>query len=330
MKMPDLATTASSIRILKWLKKPGDAVKRGEAVLEIETDKAAMEVEATVTGVFREAKAPEGAEVSAGDVIALIDAPEAPVAAAPAATPAAAAVKAQAAAAPRAGAKGLFARNRAAAAGEALSLAELTAARRLAQSKQTIPHFYVQSSANAKAVIALRKAALPSRLVWDAFFVKAAAAALGRFGKMALRFENDARVPQGTTRIGVAADVGGELYVISVDEPGSKDVAQISREIEASVEAIGRGDPEARRIKPGVMTISNLGSTGIEAFSAIINPPESCILAVGAAKPVLVPEGASFVAQDRLSLTLSVDHRVASGRYAADFLQAIVGHLESP
>ena len=349
MKMPDLATTASAIKILGWLKQPGQPIKRGEFILEIETDKAAMEVEATVNGILLETKVDAGSEVAAGDVVAIIETADAGAPASGAApTPAPSARSEKKAPEPQPPdpaekPRGMFARNRATTAGTpqtldkqtapgarlGLSPARRTAARRLQESKQTIPHFYLQTSASAEALIARRNAALPTKLVWDAFFVKAVSNALKHFEKMAFRFENDTLVPQDTTNIGVAADIDGELFVMSVDAPGAKGIEQISQEIRAATDALRAGNADARRMKPGVMTISNLGGSGVESFSAIINPPEAAILAIGMLRPVVVPHGTAFATQHRISLTLSVDHRVVNGKYAAEFLGAIVNEIET-
>jgi pyruvate dehydrogenase E2 component (dihydrolipoyllysine-residue acetyltransferase) len=77
------------------------------------------------------------------------------------------------------------------------------------------------------------------------------------------------------------------------------------------------------------LTVSNLGGSGIESFAAVINPPESAILAVGKVMPAVAVAEGQVVVQNRVNLTLSVDHRVASGKYAAEFLRAIVRELES-
>jgi pyruvate dehydrogenase E2 component (dihydrolipoamide acetyltransferase) len=110
----------------------------------------------------------------------------------------------------------------------------------------------------------------------------------------------------------------------------TKSVEALSQELRAAVDALRTGDPAARRLRPGRITLSNLGSTGVERFIAIVNPPEAAILAIGAIRPVVVPRGEAVVVEQRVALTLSVDHRVVSGRYAAEFLAAIVATLEKP
>lgn len=356
MKLPDLATTGSAVKIVRWLRALGEPVRRGHPLLEIETDKATMEVEATVDGHLTEISAAAGTEVVTGDRIALITlagdsfpAAPGPVAKVPETAPtraptsasssASVAATASAASGPRGG--GLFARNRQAAQQNtanptrvptdlALSPAQRIAAQRLQASKQTVPHFYVERSAGADGLVARRNAYTGQPLLWDAFFVHAVSRALTSFPRMACRFADDHLEPIETDAIGVAVDVQGDLYVVPLAAPASKSVEDLSRELRTAVEALRSGDPEVRRLRPGRITISNLGSTGVERFTAIVNPPEAAILAVGAIRPVVVPRGESVAVEQRVTLTLSVDHRVVSGRYAAEFLAAIVDALEKP
>ncbi len=342
MRMPDLATTGSAIKIVRWLKAPGAPVQRGEFLLEIETDKSAMEIESPVWGILRETRVSAGGEVAGGDLIALLEVPStatAPTASAPAPAPAPPAPAASASPAPKPPTSGgMFARNRAAKettataptpAPVAVSPARRTAARRLTESKQTIPHFYLQSSARAAALISLREQSSPP-LVWDAFFVQAASRALQQFDRLRYRYDDGALVRQERNSIGVAVDLDDELFVTPVADPAGKSAAQISSEIRAQVERLRAGDPASQRLMPGVMTISNLGSTGIESFIPIINPPEAAILAIGAIREVVVPHGAGFATEARVQLTLAVDHRVVNGRYAARFFAALVAELENP
>ena len=246
----------------------------------------------------------------------------------------------------------MFARNRAAAAGAGVSpvpgcsvgvspapvptvgipltVAQRVAARRLQESKQTIPHFYLQTSFNAAAMIARRQAAEPAKLAWDAFFVLAVAKAIAKFDRFRCRLDGERLVPIDTDAIGVAMDHENELYVVPVASPAAKTVEQISDEIRQSVERLRRGDREARRIRPALMTVTNLGVCDVESFIPVINPPEAAILGVGRVRPTpVVHEDGEIGVEQRGTLTLSVDHRVASGKYAGGFLAAIVKELES-
>jgi pyruvate dehydrogenase E2 component (dihydrolipoamide acetyltransferase) len=146
---------------------------------------------------------------------------------------------------------------------------------------------------------------------------------------MRWRLEEDELVPSETDAVGVAVDIQGDLYVVAITAPGSKTVEQISDELRAGVERLEAGDPEAQTIRPANLTITNLGATNVESFAAIINPPETAILAIGKIGPVAVVQEGQVVVQNRVSLTLSVDHRIVNGKYAADFLNAIVREIEA-
>jgi pyruvate dehydrogenase E2 component (dihydrolipoamide acetyltransferase) len=340
-KMPDLATTDSAIKVIRWLVEVGQPVTRGQALLEVETDKATMEVECIATGRLKEKRAQAGDALSAGQLLAVIESaggPAAPVAPSATATPPAAAVAASQPAPAAKTAGGMFAKNRAAAAPSpapagrppiALSPAQATAARRLQQSKQTIPHFYLQTSANAEPLLKCRAGSAGQNIAWDAFFVHAAGNALKKFPRLACRYEADRLVPAGTDAIGVAVDHADELFVLAIANPAAKTPGQISDELRTLVTRLRAGDPETRRLRPATLTITNLGGTGVETFAAIVNPPEAAILAIGKAALVPAVVDGKVVAQTRLSLTLSADHRIVSGKYAAQFLDEIVRELEA-
>ena len=410
MKMPDLATTDSEIRIARWLIETGKKVERGQPIVEVETDKATMEVESVASGVLAEVRAAANDAVSVGQVIAIVEVKgPSPAAAVPAAVPPCAqeanvgvpllrrssaeseptvgtareqAVAHTGTVPARSAAGGMFARNRAAAAscgaavpaaravqagetpapqfaaapvaGIALSVAERTAGKRLQESKQTIPHFYLQTSVNAAAMIARRKAAcgaavpaaqttqaaqaggtpapqfaVPAKLAWDAFFVLAVAKATAKFERFRCRLDGERLVPIESDAIGVAVDIDGELYVVPIAAPTTKTIERISDEIRQGVARL-RSDPEARRTRPALMTVTNLGGCNVESFIPIISPPEPAILGVGrvAATPVVQADGRIGIEQ-RCTITLCVDHRISSGKYAGEFLGAIVRELES-
>ena len=341
MKMPDLATTDSDIKLIRWLVEPGQSVKRGQPLVEIETDKAASEVESIATGVLKEVRALPDDMVFAGQVIAVFEvagaSPTSPETVPQMPVPSFAAKPSTVTPTPpplQGG--GLFARNRSAAAQRAaagtapaaLSPIQRTVGRRMQTSKQTIPHFYLQTSANAEPMMLRRNAAAPKKLVWEALFVCAVSNALKQFERMCSRFEEDELVASETDAVGVAADIQGDLYVVAITAPRSKTVEQISDEIRAGVEQLEAGDLEARAIRPANLTITNLGASNVESFAAIINPPEAAILAIGKVAPAAVVQEGQVVIQNRVSLTLSVDHRIVNGKYAADFLSAIVREVE--
>lgn len=212
-----------------------------------------------------------------------------------------------------------------------LSVPQRVVARQMLLSKQTIPHFYLQTSADAGPMAARRRAAAGTGKcpIWDAFFVHAVARALRRFPRLCHRFEADSLVPQGVDAVGLAVDLEDELFTLVLERPADRPPEQLSDEIHAGIVRLRSGDPQARMAHRASLTVSNLGGSNIESFAAIINPPESAILAVGKVIPVATVVGGQIAVQERVNLTLSVDHRVTSGKYAARFLGAFVEELES-
>jgi pyruvate dehydrogenase E2 component (dihydrolipoamide acetyltransferase) len=321
MKMPDLSTTDSAIKLVRWLVLPGQSVKRGQSLCEIETDKAASEVESIVTGVLKEFRAQPGDMVVVGQELALFETETPPS-------------PGTSAALPPAKGPGLFARNRAAvpvpgpSPSIVLSQSQQTLGRRLQASKQNIPHFYLQASANAEPMIRRRNAASP-KPVWEAFFVSAIGHVLKDFDRIRWRLSGESVTAAPSSDIGVAVDLRGDLFVAAIAATPGRSVEEISNDIRARVQEIQEGAGEARGIRPAAITITNLGATAVESFAAIINPPEVAILAIGKMGPVPVVQDGLIAIQHRVALTLSADHRVINGKYAADFLGAIIREIES-
>jgi pyruvate dehydrogenase E2 component (dihydrolipoamide acetyltransferase) len=343
MTLPDLSTTGASVRIVRWLVKPGQAIRQGQPLVEVETDKATMEVESYLSGVLVQILADEDSEIEVGQALAILSAAGA-VGSAPAPmaapTPAPAPIPAPAPE-PAPARAGMFARNRQKAAEAApepvhapapdplaLTTAQRVTAQRMLESKQNVPHFYLQVSANAEPA-AVRRAAANTGIAWDAFFVCAVGRALQHFPRLRAGFRDGKLVPAAADAVGVAVDLNGDLYVCPIAGPAAKTPEQVSLELSAWVARLKQGDPQARTLQPACLTISNLGAAGVEAFSAVINPPEAAILAVGKVAPQVIARDGQVAIQQRVTLTLSVDHRVTSGRYAADFLAALVREFES-
>ena len=348
IKMPDLATTDSDVAIVRWLIEVGQTVQRGQPLLEIETDKATMEVESVAAGTLRVVHVSAGERVAVGQVIASVETDEIVKSLQPVA--ALEVVPAVAQQAPQAGSvpvqtdgqrRSLFARNKVTRElvfvpkpdRLALSTNQREVGRRMLHSKQTIPHFYLTTSANAEGMIARRATALQQtpavKLVWDAFFVQAAAHALQAFERMTYKLEDDTLIRRDTTAIGVAVDIDDALYVVAIEYPMNSTMESISQTIAAKVAAIQQGDVGAKRLIETCLTITNLGAENIETFQAIVNPPETAILAIGKIAPIVVAHNDRMIIQQRVALSLSVDHRVINGKYAAKFLSKIVTELEA-
>ncbi len=349
--MPDLSTADAEVKVVQWLVEPEQSITRGQLLLEVETDKAVNEVESFASGTLKEVLVAAGDLVEAGQVIAIIESADSvKTASAPAVTPSpsappeapapAIAPVPAAPAALAAGGKGMgmFARNRqragepptavATAPSLSLSVVQRAVAKRMLHSKLNAPHFYLQASVNAEPMITRRQASEPDKPVWDAFFAQAAGKALAQFDRMCTRYEDDRLMAQPTSVVGVAVDIDGDLYVVPVENAADRCLEKISREIRQQVKALRDGDMSAARLRPAGITVTNLGATNVESFTAIINPPESAILAIGKIGPAVVAVNGQPVVQNRVTLTLSVDHRVVSGRYAAQFIEKIVQGLE--
>jgi pyruvate dehydrogenase E2 component (dihydrolipoamide acetyltransferase) len=213
-----------------------------------------------------------------------------------------------------------------------LSSMRRTIAKRLVQSKAPVPHFYLTVDAAVdrlwEAYRALREESYPVSL--NDVIIKAAASALRRHPEMNASFAGDRVKQYSHIHIGVAVAIDDGLITPVIRDADTKSLADIAAEAKALAERA-----RSRRLQPNEYTgatfsISNLGMMGIEEFSAIINPPEAAILAVGAVREVPVVDGGQVKIGRRMKLTLSVDHRVADGAQAARFLGTLRRMLENP
>ena len=343
--MPDLGTTTDEVRVLRWLIEEGQPVTLGQALLEVETDKANMEVEAVTAGRLVSVKVGAGESARAGDTIALVEPAQNDASARVAppvekrpkvnASPRQSRVSPPPSSGPR---RGWLAGNRARrAAGSAfagsarsipLSRVQQTVAERMQQSKQTVPHFYITMTADARAMIARRESKAGPAL-WDAFFAQAASHALREFERMRGLIDGDHLMIRPHPAVGVAVDVNGDLYVVPLDDARSRSPEAISRAIRSAADSLRQGGALPGSPHPVCLTVSNLGAAGVESFGAIVDPSQASVLAVGAVAQAVVVEGDGIVVRPQVKLTLSVDHRVANGKYAAAFLKRIIELIES-
>lgn len=211
-------------------------------------------------------------------------------------------------------------------------------AERLLLSKTTLPHFYLNIEVDTAPLMKLRsevnasfEAAGAGKLTVNDFVLKAVVNALVKAPKVNAAFAGDAIIEYGIVNLAVAVAVEDGLVTPVIPDAGSKSLREIS---EAVRDLAGRA--RNKKLKPeeyqgGTFTVSNLGSYGIESFSAIINPPQAAILAVGGIvkKPVVNAKG-EIVAGQRMALGLSCDHRVVDGAIAAEFLKELRYFMENP
>jgi pyruvate dehydrogenase E2 component (dihydrolipoamide acetyltransferase) len=405
IEMPSLTSTMNKGKVVKWHKREGDSVRKGETLFEVETDKADVEVGAMASGFLRKILLQEGTEVPVNTPIAVISdslddditsAVETPSAGEPAPTVseregevlelsssggvetgAGERIRISPLARRIAEARGLDIRGirgtgpggritkedvertiaeetrpvqppqRAEAKQEperetaGFQDVELTKmrrviARRLQESKATAPHFYVAASADATALKQLkqdlqrRMGAQGPAISFDGILVKIAAQALKEFPMVNACFFEDRIRLHKAINIGVAVALDEGLIVPVITNADRKSISQISAEV-----AELAGKARNKRLLPpeaegGTFTITNMGMFGVEEFHAIINPPESAILAVGAMIPTPAVVEGQICVRPRVKLSLSADHRVVDGALAARFLTRVKEFVETP
>lgn len=207
--------------------------------------------------------------------------------------------------------------------------------RRMVESKQQVPHFYVTHNYNVEPMLDLRKKLnelLPddAKLTVNDFIIKAVALALRRFPNINASLAGNEIVRHGQVNVGVAVAVEGGLLTIVTRDTDLKPLRVISTEVREMVARARVGRVKPDDIEGSTFSISNLGMFDVEHFVAIINPPEAAILAVGSAMKAPVVVGDEIKVQTRMKATLSADHRVTDGAEAAQFMQALAEYLEEP
>ena len=430
--MPALELAQETGKVLRWIKAPGDTVRKGEPLVEIETDKVTVEIEAPASGVLGSVTAQEGDVVPVGQTIALIVAagePASPSTLSPVgrgqgewgkgeggrveaaraegikASPLArriaeehgvdlariktasgkiekadvlafvesrktaptngAAVVRLVAASPKArrlaaergvdlsvvrgsgpGGAVLVADVPAAAAavtapltrpspqrGEGVSTVWRIMAERMTASWTTAPHFYLVREVNVARLVAWQATARKqtgAHITYSDLLVKLVAATLAQHPRVNVSWKDGALERHTEINVGLAVALEDGLVVPVIaraDTLGLKDIAARREDLVARAQA---GKLRPADIQGGVFTISNLGMYGVDAFSAIVNPPQAAILAVGRIADRVVPVNGQPAVQPTMTLTLSCDHRALDGARGAQFLGALADLIEEP
>ena len=421
--MPRLSDTMQEGTIARWLKSPGDEIKKGDILAEIETDKATMDLEAYEAGTLQQILVQEGETVPIGRVVALIGTGAAipqpaqhttattkagAVEAAPAPAPVASQPKAEASnwdkgpipvesgergavrASPLArrmaeehgidlrqvqgtGPDGRIVRDdiedvleqrgtapapaapQAAASPQAvpvpsalpgmpsqeaeivkLSRVQLLIAHRLTESKQTIPHFYVSSEVDMTDALALRQILNASvgeesaKVTVNDFIVRACALALEKFPEVNSTIKDDQLIKYKHINVGIAVDVPSGLVVPVIHETNLKGLRTIAREAKALIARARANKLAPIDLEGGTFSVSNLGMMDVSEFIAVINPPQSAILAISSVRQRFVPVDGQPVIRDLMTMTLSADHRILYGATVARFLQEVKRLLQNP
>jgi len=409
--MEALSPTMEEGRLVKWHKHEGDAVKAGDTLAEVETDKAIMDLQARADGILRQVSAAEGQTVPVGKELAVIVAPGEPlgagrgtgdegrVAPSPAATvpapspaprhspPAAAAadaapvkasplarrmakesgvdlklltgsgpggrvvrrdletaaarpaatVSASAPVAPVPPPPSPVSVSRTDASYEDVPLTQIrkTIAKRLAASLGPVPHYFLTTEVDMERAAEAREALNrdlgdEGRISFNDIVVKAAALALTRYRACNAWFQDDHIRYWNEVHVGVAVAVEDGLITPVIRHADRKSLREIGREAHDLAQRARN-----RRLRPeeytgSTFSVSNLGMFDIDQFTAVINPPEAAILAVGSVTQKPVVADGTIVARRRVRLTLSCDHRVIDGATGAVFLKTLKQMLENP
>jgi pyruvate dehydrogenase E2 component (dihydrolipoamide acetyltransferase) len=412
--MPKMSDTMTEGTISAWLKKVGDAVKSGEIIAEVETDKATMELESYEDGVLLYIGVEAGGSVPVDGVIAVIGekgadyqsllaahqggasiaapvevaSPAAPVAVAipapavvqvpmaaavPSSTgtervkasplakkiasetgvdirqvagtgeggrivkrdiesfvPAAATASPQAASsqagiAPALGQESFKE--------EKVSQMRKTIAKRLAESKYSAPHFYLTMEINMDKAIEARKSMNEfgtTKISFNDLVIKASAAALRQNPKVNSSWLGDKIRYNDHIHIGMAVAVEEGLLVPVIRFADQLSLSQISNQAKSLGQKAKNKELQPKDWEGNTFTISNLGMFGIDEFTAIINPPDACILAVGGIKETVIVKDGQMKIGNVMKVTLSCDHRVVDGAVGSAFLLSLKGLLEDP
>jgi pyruvate dehydrogenase E2 component (dihydrolipoamide acetyltransferase) len=389
--MPALEMAQENGKLLAWRKKEGESVSKGEPLLEIETDKAVVEIEAPGDGILAGVTAEVGAVIPVGETIAWLVAPgEKPPAKAATAAPAARATSAAqtAAAAPAlarpsaepatvqispkarrlakelgvdigtihgtgpdgtitsedvqaaADGKGSPATATTAAAapasaGEPLSQLARLMAERTTQSWTSVPHFFLQQTVDAGALQAAQKklsagsAAGTGPTITDVL-IALIARVLEKHPKLNASWTGDNVRLNPEINISVAMAVKDGVVGAVIPRANKESVAALSTLRRELTERARAGRLRPADISGGTFTLSNLGMYKVDAFSAIITPPQCAILAVGAIADAVVPVDGKPGIRPVMTMTLSSDHRVVDGARAAEFLGELAGAIREP
>jgi pyruvate dehydrogenase E2 component (dihydrolipoamide acetyltransferase) len=395
--MPKLSDTMTEGVILKWLKKEGEKVKQGETLVEIESDKADMELEAYDSGILRKIMIPEGGKAEIGTPIAVIAeanedisalltdtlpavqhvsktetatrtsksmspssqhasfiVTDGRVIASPLAKRIATENKIELRTISGSGPQGRIIKRdvepllrgritlqfkpaapiiRGGHRDVELSLIRKTIAKRMQESKQTVPHFYVTVEIDMEPAIAFREqlnTVINSKIGFTDILVKTAAMTLMNNPSINAAYMGNTMRQFGEAHVAVAVALDDGLVTPVLRNCEQKTIPQLNTELLDLVERARNRKLKPEEYQGATFTISNLGMFGVEDFVAIVNPPEGAILAVGAIVEKPVVRKGQIVIGRTMKVTLSSDHRIIDGALAARFLQDFKKLMENP
>jgi pyruvate dehydrogenase E2 component (dihydrolipoamide acetyltransferase) len=374
--MPALEMAQETGKLVSWRKQEGEPVRKGEMLLEVETDKAVVEVEAAADGILAGVTAKPGDEVQVGRTIAWLVQPgeTAPTTASPdvatgrrtdtsvpaAVAPTVSSPASGARISPKArrlaqekgiditrltgsgpGGEILADDIRAVASGQAFPEPVTTIGRLMAdrttQSWTTVPHFFVTRDIDAGALSAARERMLLPvershgvKVTHTDLLVAIVARTLTTHARLNASWTPEGIVPHDDVNIALAMAVENAVVTAVIPRADRANVAEIAVRRRDLAERARAGRLQPADIAGGTFTISNLGMFEVDAFTAIIVPPQAAILAVGAIADRVVPVDGKPGVRPMMTMTLSCDHRVVDGARAAEFMRDLAAAIRSP
>lgn len=216
-----------------------------------------------------------------------------------------------------------------------ISRLRIAIGKRMAEAKQTIPHFYLTHSYDVSHLQTMRKemnegVKEEEHISINDFIIRATALALRQFPALNATLSGNQIIVHGHINVGVAIPVENGLLTIVCRDADQKTLHEVSQEIKLMGRRVREGKLHPEDIEGSTFTLSNLGMFDVENFVAIINPPEAAILAVSSVHEEPVVMNGSIVVGQRMKMTLSADHRITDGVEAAKFIQALTIFIEQP
>ncbi|WDM85352.1 pyruvate dehydrogenase complex dihydrolipoamide acetyltransferase [Ehrlichia sp. JZT12] len=207
-------------------------------------------------------------------------------------------------------------------------------AERLVYSKQTVPHFYVTIDCSVDDLLKLRSEVNTenpdTKVTVNDFVIKAVAMSIKKFPEINVSWVDDKIIVFPSIDVAIAVSLDDGLITPIISNADKKSLLNISSEVKTLVNKAKSGKLKLEEFQGGSFTISNLGMFGIKEFNAIVNPPQSCIMAVGCSEERAVVVNNQVCISNIMTVTLSVDHRVIDGVLAAKFLNCFKSYLEKP
>ena len=318
VKMPLLDQEMEGGMVAQWSKSVGDLVKQGELIVEIETDKAIVDVEAPTTGILRSISVRAGEVVPVGATLAEIEAqPDGTE------SPSDAAV--------------ISAEESIHADEHSIPLSPMrrVIAARTSRSMRQAPHFYVTTEIDMTRATAFRRdynKELPQgvRVSVNDLIIKACALAIDKHPAFNSYFKDNRLVSSPHVNIGIAVALDQGLIIPAIPDCQDRDLVDISNASRDLIQRAHGGALLPREYGGGTFAISNMGMYDVDSFTAIIYPPNAAVLAIGSVKEKPIVNNHRIVIARMMKATLSIDHRVVDGAGGARFLHDIKRLLEHP